>query len=58
MGVVRVGTLVIFLILKEKFQLFTAECDLSCEPVIYGFIMLRHFNSTFGLLKSVIVKGS
>ena len=26
-----------FLILKEKFQLFTVECDLSCEPVIYGF---------------------
>ena len=34
----------VFLILKEKFQLFTVECDLSCEPVIYGLYYVEVFS--------------
>ena len=37
MVVVRVGTLVLFLILKELFQFFAIEDNVCCGFVIYGF---------------------
>ena len=52
------GIFVLFLTVKEEFQFFTLEYDVSCVLFIYGLVMLRGFLFIPSFLGIFIIKES
>lgn len=51
-------TLVWFLILEERYQLFTIKCDGSCEVFTDAFYHIKKFPYSLSLLRVFTMKGS